>query len=144
MARFLIDEDTSPQLANRLNEHGHDAVTARQLGLAGKRTPDTVILVTAIELDRIVVTENHGHFLELHQFLHRLARAWRVPEEPGHQRIVHHGILTVPQMPEHFMSLTEAEISRFVGSRPSLMNELHFWAGGHHWRPFPVPPPPRL
>ena len=48
---FLIDEDVSIRLAELLSQRGYDAVTTRQLGLAGRGTPDSEILTTAIELE---------------------------------------------------------------------------------------------
>jgi len=133
MARFLTDECVTPILAELLNQKGHDALTVRDLGLAGRATPDTAILATAIELGRIVITQNRDDFLELHQFVHRVAAAWEMPQ-PG--TVLHSGILTVPQIAERFTSLTEAEISRFVRLHPSIANEFHSWVNGHRWRAY--------
>jgi predicted nuclease of predicted toxin-antitoxin system len=135
-ARFLIDEDVSIHLAGLLAQRGHDAVTARQLGLAGKGSPDSEILVVAIELDRIVITENHRDFLALHQLSHRLAEVWQVS---GRLTAPHPGILTVHSVPTQSIHLTEAAISQFVNAQASLAGELHYWRKDGQWQPFPIP-----
>ena len=52
--RFLVDMPLSPQLALWLRSLGHDAVHADQLALS--QAPDTVVLGTATEQGRVVVT----------------------------------------------------------------------------------------
>jgi len=52
--RFLAGMALSPQLALWLRWQGHDAAHASQLGL--RQAPDTAVLQTASEQDRVVVT----------------------------------------------------------------------------------------
>ena len=52
--RFLIDMMLSPALAAWLQERGHDAVHAAQLGLA--RAPDETILAQGLAEGRVIVT----------------------------------------------------------------------------------------
>ncbi|MGH3327666.1 MAG: DUF5615 family PIN-like protein [Streptomycetales bacterium] len=54
--RFLVDEMFPPRVAYDLAEHGHDAVHVRDAGLAG--ASDDAILRHAMDLDRVLVTEN--------------------------------------------------------------------------------------
>jgi hypothetical protein len=131
---FLIDEDVSTHLAELLNQRGHDAVTARQLGLAGKGTSD-------IEQGRVLVTENHRDFLDLHRLSHFLAEAWQVsadPMGPGGLAVPHPGILTVHQLPAGSIHLTDTAISQLVNFLTSLVGELHYWRHDGNWEPFPI------
>jgi predicted nuclease of predicted toxin-antitoxin system len=65
--KFLIDEDLSPKVAERLRrEGGLDVIHVRERALLGK--PDPIILQRAYEEDRILVTANVKDF-------QRLARA---------------------------------------------------------------------
>jgi predicted nuclease of predicted toxin-antitoxin system len=52
--RFLIDMPLSPRLAAWLQEQGHDAVHALDLGM--DRSPDPDILSRALKDDRVVIT----------------------------------------------------------------------------------------
>ncbi|MEZ4735195.1 MAG: DUF5615 family PIN-like protein [Caldilineaceae bacterium] len=62
--KFLIDEDLSPKVAERLRvEGGVDAIHVRDRGLLGR--PDLVILQKAYEEDRILVTANVKDFQRL-------------------------------------------------------------------------------
>ncbi|MEM7130812.1 MAG: DUF5615 family PIN-like protein [Chloroflexota bacterium] len=65
--RFLIDEDLSPKVAERLRlEDGLDVIHVRDRGLLGESDP--VILQRSYDEDRILVTANIKDF-------QRLARA---------------------------------------------------------------------
>jgi predicted nuclease of predicted toxin-antitoxin system len=65
--KFLIDEDLSPKVAERLRiEGGVDVIHVRDRNLLGQ--PDPVILQRAYDEDRILVTANVKDF-------QRLARA---------------------------------------------------------------------
>lgn len=65
--KFLIDEDLSPKVAERLRmDDGLDVIHVRDRGLLGE--PDPVILQSAYDEDRILVTANVKDF-------QRLARA---------------------------------------------------------------------
>jgi predicted nuclease of predicted toxin-antitoxin system len=52
--RFLVDQNRSPRLSNRLRDAGHDAVHTSELGL--ERAADEQLLLLAAEQDRIVVS----------------------------------------------------------------------------------------
>ena len=58
--RWLIDEMLPPATAAELNALGHDAVGAAEAGLAG--SDDTTVYETAVEQQRVVVTENVADF----------------------------------------------------------------------------------
>lgn len=61
--RLLIDEDLSPQVAQRLQGDGVDAVHVRDRGRLGMS--DHAILELAFDEDRILVTANVGDFERL-------------------------------------------------------------------------------
>ena len=62
--KFLIDEDLSPKVAERLRiEGGLDVIHVRDRDLLGK--PDPVILQRAYDEDRILVTANVKDFQRL-------------------------------------------------------------------------------
>jgi predicted nuclease of predicted toxin-antitoxin system len=52
--KFLLDENLSPQHARTVRGLGYDAVSVVELGLSG--ADDSVVLATALEQDRILVT----------------------------------------------------------------------------------------
>lgn len=52
--RFLVDNALSPIVANRLSEHGHDAVHVRDYGL--RAAADEVIFERAKIEDRVIVS----------------------------------------------------------------------------------------
>lgn len=52
--KFLIDQNRSPKLASLLNQAGHDAVHADEIGLG--TADDDVLLERARAEDRVVVT----------------------------------------------------------------------------------------
>jgi predicted nuclease of predicted toxin-antitoxin system len=65
--KFLIDMPLSPELANWLNQQGHDAVHASKVGL--DRASDTEILERARNEQRVVITADldYPRFLALAQ-----------------------------------------------------------------------------
>lgn len=52
--RFLLDEGLSPRVLDLLGAAAHDVVHAREIGL--KSASDWVVLTTAVEQSRILVT----------------------------------------------------------------------------------------
>ena len=56
--RFLVDEDTPVALAEALQQHGHDAVHCRHVGLLGKS--DESVLAFARREQRILITRDLG------------------------------------------------------------------------------------
>ena len=54
--RWLLDEMLPPATAEHLRQLGHDALSARNAGLAGAE--DTEVFAFAVSEGRVVVTEN--------------------------------------------------------------------------------------
>jgi predicted nuclease of predicted toxin-antitoxin system len=67
VARVMADEDFPRPVAKMLREYGHDSITASELQLANKETPDSQILATATQLGRVVLTHNRQDYIRLHQ-----------------------------------------------------------------------------
>lgn len=61
--RFLVDAMFPPQVAERLNAAGHDAVTPATLG-AGN-LPDEALIEIATAQQRVIVTENASDFAQV-------------------------------------------------------------------------------
>jgi predicted nuclease of predicted toxin-antitoxin system len=52
--KFLVDQNRSPALADRLRDAGHDAVHTMELGL--ERAEDDELLLLAREQQRVVIS----------------------------------------------------------------------------------------
>ncbi len=61
--KFLVDENLSPLLVQKLNERGHVATKPEHVGLNGAR--DDVVWTYAYEHDQTVITCNAADFLIL-------------------------------------------------------------------------------
>jgi predicted nuclease of predicted toxin-antitoxin system len=61
--RFLVDENLSPTLVDRLHERGHVAEHVSHRGLGGSSDPE--LWIHAYAQDQIIVTINAEDFLEL-------------------------------------------------------------------------------
>jgi predicted nuclease of predicted toxin-antitoxin system len=66
MARLYADENVSYLVVEELRRLGHDVLTAQEAGQGNRRTPDEVILASAVALGRVVLTHNRRHFMRLH------------------------------------------------------------------------------
>ena len=66
MARLFADEDFPLLTVRTLRTFGHDVITTREAGLAGRGTADADILQAATADGRAVLTQNRRHFVRLH------------------------------------------------------------------------------
>ncbi len=66
MARFYANENVPEPVVAELRRLGHDTVTMRESGHAGRAVPDRQVLVFATTSGRAVVTLNRRHFVRLH------------------------------------------------------------------------------
>lgn len=64
--KLLLDEHFSPEIARRLRDRGHDAVTVREL-VEVRGLSDRDVLALAAREQRAIVTENVADFAELHR-----------------------------------------------------------------------------
>ncbi len=76
MARFYANENLPEPVVVELRRLGHDVLTMRESGHAGRAVPDTEVLEFATTHGRAVVTLNRRHFVRLHS------------EQPAHAGIV--------------------------------------------------------
>ncbi len=67
MARFFANETLPEPVVRELRRLGHDAMTMRESGHAGRAVPDAEVLEFAIAQNRAVITLNRRHFVKLHQ-----------------------------------------------------------------------------
>ena len=88
MANVLTDHDVAVEIARRLQRAGHQAVTARDLGLS--RASDAELLLIAAKRGSVLVTHNGSDFAMLHDGWLRWSADWNV-------RAHHAGILVLPQ-----------------------------------------------
>jgi hypothetical protein len=126
VASLYLDENIPKATARFLTERGHDAKTARQLGL--EAFPDGKHLLVATQQRRILVTHNSRDFLLLHNAWLHWTNAWQISQR-------HPGILLFPQM-------LAADIAQVVHdlmthehplyARP-IENELYTWNKEHGW-----------
>lgn len=78
---FHLDHNIARDLVLALRLLGHDAVTARDLGL--ERADDDLHLTAATDAGRIFVTYNRNDFIALHRVWQRWSRRWGASERHG-------------------------------------------------------------
>lgn len=66
MARFYANENLPEPVVIELRRLGHDIVTMRETGHAGRGVPDAEVLGFAAADGRAIVTLNRRHFVRLH------------------------------------------------------------------------------
>lgn len=66
MARLYADENFHFDIVVTLRGSGHDVLTSRDAGHAGRGFPDEDVLAFATVENRAVLTFNRGHFIRLH------------------------------------------------------------------------------
>ncbi len=126
VASFLLDHNVSRHLLPPLRRLGHDALSARDLGL--DRVDDDILLTVATDAGRILVTHNGGDFIVLHRVWRRWSRRWGAREE-------HAGILILPQRPA-LPTPETAGVLDALAVRGALANELFEYRKppASHWR----------
>ena len=66
MAALYSNENYPLGIVEELRKLGHDVLTAREAGNAGRGVPDEEVLRFATEAGRAVITHNRRHFFRLH------------------------------------------------------------------------------
>lgn len=121
MASFYLDHNISRLVAYYLQQLGHQAMTARELGMA--RAQDGEVLLAAAADDATVVTHNTRDFQMLHDAWIRWSRAWNVSA-------LRPGILALADVarggPSWTLHLMAQEIHQFLNQGPELANELYY------------------
>jgi Domain of unknown function (DUF5615) len=89
---FYLDNDVSARLGHLLRAEGHQVTLTRDLRYT--RAPDEQQILTAIQLGASLITHNAGDFLLLQRAWVFWRARWQIAES-------HHGLLVLPQGPEH-------------------------------------------
>lgn len=66
MARFYSNENIALQVVVGLRRLGHDVLTSLEAGNANASVPDLEVLAFATAHERVLLTHNRRHFLQLH------------------------------------------------------------------------------
>lgn len=122
---FLIDENLSPQLVQRLGEKGCPAQHVVHTGMAGTTDPD--VWKYAFDHDQIVVTQNVEDFLHL---------ASAVELHPG-LIVLRVGGLTREQQ----WQWLEPVVDWLLASEEPLINKVVEVYGVESFKARPLPPP---
>jgi predicted nuclease of predicted toxin-antitoxin system len=83
MANLYADENFRLPVVHVLRQLGHDVLTSREAGQAGRGIPDPDVLAFAISRGRAVLTQNRRDFIRLHRQIRS-----------------HHGIIVCTQDPD--------------------------------------------
>lgn len=67
MARFYSNENIALPVVVELRRLGHDVLTSLDAGNANASVPDAEVLAFAASGDRILLSHNRRHFLQLHR-----------------------------------------------------------------------------
>jgi hypothetical protein len=125
VSAFYLDNDVSNEVIGLLETKGHDVLHTRRHGQA--RASDDQQLLTALRLNRILVTHNAKDFGLVH-------RAWRLwPGAFGAEWPQHPGILVVPQ-PADLSTPRVAAPDRFVRSGRPLLDQLYRLTAAGVWQ----------
>jgi hypothetical protein len=125
VAQFYLDHNVATGVARELTALGHQAVSARQAGLAG--ASDASHLLTAAQRGFVLVT-NDLDFLALQAAWREWAAAWRVTPTP-----THHGILLIRQGPRGGALAAARSVHAHLSTAPVLPNTLWQWTQAGTW-----------
>lgn len=67
MAHFYTNENIALQVVTELRRLGHDVLTSLDAGNANAAVPDERVLAFARTEDRILLSNNRKHFLQIHR-----------------------------------------------------------------------------
>jgi len=67
LARFYSNENVALPLVLHLRTLGHDVLTSLDAGNANSAVPDVEVLAFATNQERILLTYNRRHFLQIHR-----------------------------------------------------------------------------
>ena len=67
MSAIYANENFPLPVVEELRRLGHDVLTSREAGNAGRAVPDEEVLAYAVAQQRVLVTINRKHFIRLHR-----------------------------------------------------------------------------
>ncbi len=102
MARLYANENFPLPVAETLRRFGHDVLTVREAGNAGRAIPDDEVLAFAGDEGRVLLTLNRKHFVRLHQEGQRHAGIIACTFDPNFERqaLLIHEVLEERPAPE--------------------------------------------
>ncbi len=112
------------ETASLLQEAGHSAICARELGL--ESAGDQVQLLTAAQRRCVLVTHNAKDFALLHD-------AWRLWSATWQVTAIHAGLLIIPQAPIWLPDRAAQELVDLVDAGVQFANELYSWHTRRGW-----------
>ena len=102
MARFYANENIPLPVVTELRRLGHDVLTSFEAGRANAAVPDTDVLAFAIAEDRILLSLNRRHFLELdrrrNQKHHGMVLCTFDPDFSQQAKRIHEAVANVSQL----------------------------------------------
>ena len=126
MASFYLDACINPKLADELRALRHEAITARDAGLA-LDAPDPRQLLEAVHRNAVFLTHDAG-FVAFHDAWHRWSREWGVtPWPPKLPPILVFPHYDARRTQLWLLPYTAAQLDVFVGSGRTASNSLHHW-----------------
>lgn len=125
MARLYLDHDVSIRLAPLLRAAGHEATTARDVGL--EHASDDAQLLVAWREARAFVTHNRKDYVLLDGAWRRWPPAWGVVAPP------HPGVLVLDRRPDPELI---AALAALLAADPpvQLVGELYWRRIGRRWQ----------
>jgi hypothetical protein len=125
--RVYVDEDPHKDVAPRLTDIGHAAVSTVQLGFKGRSDPWQ--LAFAARERRIFVTCNFKDFSMLHEAWTSWSTEWGIET-----RVPHAGILVIPNGSEIALNQMVDVVADLFEQEGMLDNRFFRWRGSTGWR----------
>jgi hypothetical protein len=124
--QIYVDEDPHKDLAPRLTDIGHAAVSTEQLGFKGRSDPWQ--LAFAAREQRIFVTCNYKDFYMLHEAWTSWSTEWGIEE-----RVRHAGILVIPNGSEVTLDLMVDIVAEILERESAPDNRFFRWRRSTEW-----------
>jgi hypothetical protein len=104
VARFYSNENIALQVVMELRRLGHDVLTSMDAGNANSAVPDSEVLAFATAEDRVLLSHNRRHFLQLHRRRTRghagIVLCTFDPDFSRQAQRIHNAVSSVPEIRE--------------------------------------------
>jgi len=107
LSRFYSNENIALDVVLELRRLGHDVLTSHEAGNANAAVPDAEVLAFATAQNRILLSHNRRHFVQLHN--NRTIRHSGIvlctfdPDFVGQARRIHESSMAMPQMEDQLI-----------------------------------------
>ncbi len=113
MARFYSNENIALDVVVELRRLGHDVLTSHDAGKANAAVPDAEVLAFATAQNRILLSHNRRHFLQLHK-RRTTSHSGIVlctfdPDFSGQASRIHENVLAQPQMNDQLVRVNRPD-----------------------------------